>query len=192
MTALQNRCAYLTCIAAVLALAGCGSMGKVEQGRVIAYDSENKRITLIREASPPGSPGPGVLPPVTIAAPADPREMGPAPAAGGVMLLDSRHCRLVIYDRATQSFRTILYTPLDERRNIAKSPGHPVVDRTRKTITVYAAAERKLITFAASDELLAMPADTWRAGDVVRYYYKVPAQALRMMNVTQTDLSKSG
>jgi hypothetical protein len=36
-----------------------------------------------------------------------------------------------------------------------------------------------------------MPADTWRAGDVVRYYYKDPAQALRLMNVTRTDLSNA-
>jgi hypothetical protein len=48
-----------------------------------------------------------------------------------------------------------------------------------------------LITFPVSDELLAMPVETWRSGDVVRYYYKDPAHALRLMNVTQTDLYKS-
>ena len=37
-----------------------------------------------------------------------------------------------------------------------------------------------------------MPAETWRCGDVVRYYYKEPGKALRMMNVTKTDLSKAG
>jgi hypothetical protein len=67
-----------------------------------------------------------------------------------------------------------------------------VVDRAKKTITLYAAAEHTLITFAVSDDLLALPANTWRAGDVVRYYYKDPARALRLMNVTKTDLSKSG
>jgi len=66
-----------------------------------------------------------------------------------------------------------------------------VVDRVRKTITLYAAKDRTLITFGVSDDLLAMPADTWRAGDVVRYYYKDPAQALRLMNVTRTDLSNA-
>jgi hypothetical protein len=39
--------------------------------------------------------------------------------------------------------------------------------------------------------MLAMPAGTWRAGDVVRYYYKDPARALRLMNVTATDLAKA-
>jgi hypothetical protein len=173
----------LACLAASLVLAGC-HLGKVQQGRVIAYDKQTKRVTLILE--------PGILPPVTIASPTDPAEMGPAPAAGGLMLLDSKNRRIVIYNRATQSLQTIPYTPLEERRNVAKSPGPPVVDRARKTITLYSAADRALITFAASDDLLAMPADTWRAGDVVRYYYKDPTQALRLMNVTKTDLSKSG
>jgi hypothetical protein len=37
-----------------------------------------------------------------------------------------------------------------------------------------------------------MPDDTWKIGDEVRYYYKDPAQALRLMNVTRTDLNKGG
>jgi hypothetical protein len=168
-------------MAAALALAGCGPLGKVEQGRVVAYDPQTRQVTLIRD--------PGVLPPVTVQAPTNPNEMGPAPAAGGLMQLDTRNRRIVIYDRATQGLRTIQYTPLEERRNVVRSPGPPVVDRARKTITLYAAKERTLITFAASSDLLAMTAGTWRAGDVVRYYYKDPARALRMMNVTATDLS---
>jgi len=66
-----------------------------------------------------------------------------------------------------------------------------LVDRVRKTITLYVPKDRSVITFAASDDLLAMPAGTWRAGDVVRYYYKDPGQALRLMNVTKTDLTKA-
>ena len=170
-------------IAAALTLTGCGPLGKVEQGRVVAYDPQTRQVTLIRE--------PGLLPPVTIAAPADPNEMGPPPAAGGLLLLDAKNRRIVIYDCATQSFRTIQYTPLEERHSVAKSPGPPVVDRARKTITLYAAKDRALITFAASADLLAMPAATWRTGDVVRYYYKDPARALRLVNVTKTDLSKA-
>jgi len=192
MAPLKQTRVRLTCIGGALLLAGCGNLGKVEQGRVIAYDRQTKRVTLIREADPAVPFTPGVLPPVTIAAPVDPSEMGPAPAAGGLMGLDYKNRRIIIYDRTARSFRTIPYTPLAEHREVARPPGLPVVDRARKTITFYAAAQHALITFAASDELLAMPADTWRAGDIVRYYYKDPAQALRLMNVTKTDLSKSG
>ena len=73
-----------------------------------------------------------------------------------------------------------------------EAPAGPPVDRAKKTVTVYSAEQHLLVTFAASDDLLALPDDTWRAGDVVRYYYKEPGQALRFMNVTKTDLSKSG
>jgi hypothetical protein len=181
----------LICIAAALVLAGCGDLGRVQQGRVIAYDAQTKQVTLIQEPPAADRSSYGVLPPVTIQSPADPNEMGPAPAAGGLMRLDTKNRRIVIYDRAQQAFRTIPYTPLVERRNVAKSPGPPVVDRKAKTITLYGSRDRTVITFAATDDLLAMPADTWRGGDVVRYYYKDPARALRLMNVTKTDLSKA-
>jgi len=187
-----KRNGALAGIGGALLLAACGELGKVEQGRVIAYDPQTKRVTLIREPSPPDPSSPGILPPVTIESPADPNETGPVPTAGGLMRLDYKSHRLVIYNRATQSFHTITYTPLEERRDVAKGSHAPVVDRARKTITIYAPSQHARITFAASDEFLAMPADTWQAGDVVRYYYKNPGQALRLMNVTKTDLSKSG
>jgi hypothetical protein len=190
-TTFKMRTAALACAAAALAMAGCGKQGQVVQGRVITYDPQARQLTLIREPAGPAGSSPGILPPVTISTPEDPDEMGPAPAAGGLMLLDSKNRRIVIYDRAAQSFRSVAYTPLEERYNVTKSPGRPALDRVRKTITIYSAKDRSLITFAASDDLLAMPADTWRAGDVVRYYYKDPARALRLMNVTKTDLSKS-
>jgi hypothetical protein len=190
--ALRHSNAILTCLIGALILTGCGANGRVEQGRVVAYDPQTNRLTLILEAIPERSASPGMLPPVTITTPADPTEIGPLPTAGGLLRLDYQNHRIVIYDRATQSFKTISYTPVKERLHVGKAPGPPAVDRSRKTITVYAAAEHALITFAASDELLAMPADTWRAGDIVRYYYKDSGHALRLMNVTKTDLSKSG
>jgi hypothetical protein len=187
----MTRSIALASMAAALLLTGCGPLGKVEQGRVIAYDAQTRQVTLIPEA--PGGPrsGPGTLPPVTVEAPLDPNEMGPAPAAGGLMLLNSNKALIVVYDGAAQAFRTIQYTLVAERHNVAKSPGPPVVDRAKKTITIYSAKDRALITFAASADLLAMPTGTWRSGDVVRYYYKTPGQALRLMNVTATDLSKA-
>ena len=166
--------ALVNLLGIALVLAGCGRPGYVEQGRVIAYNPQTRQITLVREGVKPGA---GILPPVTIEAPADPEEMGPSPQAGGLLLLDTRRRRIVVYDRASQSLRTIQYTP--------------VAARGKKTVTVYSPKEHVSITFPVSDDLLAMPADTWRAGDVVRYYYKVPGHALRLMNVTRTDLSKS-
>jgi hypothetical protein len=86
------------------------------------------------------------------------------------MGLDYAHRHIVIYDSAAQSFRTIPYTPLEERRDVGKNPGLPAIDRVNRTNTIYAAAEHGLLKFAASDDLPALPASTWRTGDVVRYY----------------------
>jgi hypothetical protein len=184
MTTRTTWIAALAAIAALFAASGCEVSGKVEQGRVIAYDKKADLVTLI--------PEPGVLPPVTVKTPADPDEMGPVPAAGKLMRVDSKARQIVIYETASHGFRTISYTPIAQRSNVMKAPKTPAVDRAKKTITVYSPEQHVLVTFAGSEELLAMPDDTWRSGDVVRYYYKEPVQALRMMNVTRTDLSKSG
>jgi len=195
MAAIKSKLRWPTAAAAcaaALAAAGCGGLGQVEQGRVIAYNPQARRVTLIREARDPAAPSPGLLPPVTVRTPADPDEMGPAPAAGRLMQIDSNHHQLVIFDTDRADFRTMRYSAIEERRNVDRDPGTPQIDRARKTITIYSAGTRTLITLAADDAMLAMPADTWRCGDVVRYYYKDPAQAMRLMNVTQTDLSKSG
>ncbi|MGO4882259.1 MAG: DUF4881 domain-containing protein [Bryobacteraceae bacterium] len=181
---------FVLIVAAAVALTSCGRLGYTAQGRVIAYDRQTRRMTVIQESPVPSTATPGILPAVTIVAPVDPAEMGPAPVAGGLMLVDAKKHRLVVYDRDTQSFRTIQYAPLEERR-ISNIPAAPIVDRVHQTITVYSRKDRLAITFRAASDLLALPAGTWQSGDVVRYYYKDPSQALRLMNVTQTDLSRS-
>jgi hypothetical protein len=179
--------------AAVLSLAGCGSLGSVEQGRVVAYNRNTGQVTLIRDSSGPRTAKPAydALPPISVKSPQDPEEMGPAPQAGKLMRVDLKNREIVIFDDAANRFRTIRYTPLGERHNVAKGASLPVVDKAKQSITIYCAAERTALTFAASGELLAMPADTWKTGDEVRYYFKDPTQALRMMNLTRTDLDKS-
>lgn len=185
---------WVAALAALVALAasGCDVSGKVEQGRVVAYDRKAQIATLIPESLAPGGSSPGVLPPVTIKLPDDPDQRGPAPSPGRLMRIDTKaHC-LTVFEAASQSFRIIPYTPIAEQHRVAKAPASPAVDRVRKTITVFSPEQHVLVTFAASDDLLALPADTWKSGDVVRYYYRTPEQAWRFMNVTRTDLAKSG
>jgi len=191
MNKLQIRIAAFAVLALALVCSGCHVSGKVEQGRVIAYDRNAERVTLIPESRTANQPDPGVLPPVTVQTPSDPQEMGPAPVAGKLMMLDLKNRRLVVFDAATQGFRTFQYAPVEERRNVTKAPASPSVDRDHKTITIYSRANRTTVTIAASDEMLALPDDAWKFGDVVRYYYKDPARAVRFMNVTRTDLSSS-
>lgn len=180
--------AALTAIVLLLSASGCAVTGKVEQGRVIAYDKKTATVTLIPESL--SEPVPGVLPPISVKTPVDPDEMGPAPVPGKLMKLDRKLRRFVVYDAAAQSFRTIEYTPITEQK-ATKAP-KSLVDRVKKTITIYSKDQQIAITFEGTDELLAMPDDTWRSGDIVRYFYEDPSQALRLMNVTRTDLTKSG
>ena len=51
-------------------------------------------------------------------------------------------------------------------------------------------AKELLVTFSVPEEYLALPANTWEAGDEVRIYYKEPGKAARFMNITKTDIFK--
>jgi len=184
---------------ALLLPAGCGRFGQVDQGRVVDYDRGNGLVTLIRDSNYRAADRPrfDVLPPVVVRIPRNPEEMGPEPAAGKLLAVDSSRREIVTYDAGGRRFRTISYVPLAESRNIR--PGEPrlrqhlpLVSREKKTITLYEPRQRLLLTLAASEEHLSLSEDTWKAGDEIRYYYKEPGQALRMMNITQTDIRNAG
>jgi len=182
----------------LLALAGCAKFGQVTQGRVIDYDAGKGTVTLIQDSNymQPGNPRFDVLPPVTVRVPLNRAEMGPAPEAGKMLALDVASRRVVIFDSAAQALRTIEFAPVAQVEKVAAEDPRaardkfPRVDRMNKTVTVYSAAEKRLVTFAVPDPYLNLPDDTWKMGDEVRYYYKDPGQALRMMNITRTDLTK--
>ena len=136
----------------------------------------------------------GVLPPVTIQVPEDRSQMGQAPTAGRLMSVDSQDRKVVVFDSATQSFKIIAFDMVEQRDGVfaddpaVKGAKFPRIDRDRKTITVYWPEQRQLVTFAVPDEYFGLPADTWAVGDEVRYYYKDPHKALRLMNVTTTGI----
>jgi len=182
-------------VLSLVVLLSCGGLGKVSQGRVIEYDPEKGLITLIQDSNymDPSDPKYDILPPVTIRIPEDPKEMGPAPEAGGLMLLDRENKRVVIFDPVARDLKTVHYTLVEEHGNVFQDDARvnevalPAIDRENKTITVYAPRRRELVTFSVADEYLALPYDTWKSGDEVRYYYKDPGQALRLMNVTKMD-----
>jgi hypothetical protein len=176
---------------------GCGPFGKVEQGRVIHYDRDKGVLTLILDSNykQPGKPRYDVLPPVTVKIPVDPSAMGPAPQAGKLVDLDRPDRKLVVFDPATQSLKTVQYTLIEERVRVARNNPRvagmrfPIVDPAKQTITIYLPEQQVLMTFSVPPEDFARPADTWVLGDEVRYYFKDPGQALRLMNVTKTEVT---
>lgn len=180
----------------VLLLMGC-QFGEVNQGRVIEYEQETGKITYIRDSNymDPNNPQYDLLPPVTIKIPENPKEMGPEPAAGKRMTLDYQNKKIVIFDTENQDFLTINYTLIEQHDNVFRDDprvaekSFPHVDRNKRTITVYSVRQNELVTFSVPDKYFNLPDDTWKAGDEIRYYYKEPDQALRLMNVTKTDIS---
>lgn len=176
---------------------GCGEMGKVDQGRVIEYDKAKGIVTLIQDKkADPGAPDYSTLPPHTYTIPADPREMGPEPKPGKRMKLDVDKREIVIFDPATQNFKTIKFDLVDKKEGVAKDDPlvagktFPIIDKEKRTISVYSGRQKLLVVFSVPEEYFALPPDTWEAGDEVRIYYKEPGKALRLMNITRTDIFK--
>ena len=180
-----------------LALAlGCGEMGKVEQCRVIAFDSNKETVTFIvdtkHDAANPDYSGA----PLTFALPKEKMDRGEDPKAGMRMKLDTKTKEITIYDPATKGLKKISYTLIDQKEGVAKDDPlvagkkFPMVDRTKKAITIYSGRQKILSTFSVPDEYLSLPDNTWEAGDEVRVYFKEPGKALRFQNITKTDIFK--
>ena len=190
--------ALVACLAATLVLGGlgCGEMGKVDQGRVIAFDKDKATVTFIVDVNhDPANPDYSGAS-LTFALPKDPMERGEDPKAGKRMKLDAKTREIVIYDTGTQSMKKITYTLIDQKEKVAKDDPlvkgkkFPLVEKDKKAITIYSARQKLLTTFSLPEEYFALPDDTWEAGDEVRIYYKQPGKALRFMNITRTDICK--
>jgi hypothetical protein len=184
-------------------LSGCGEYGKVDQGRVIKLDKDKKTVTLIRDMkAEPASPDYSHLPPMVYELPTNPEEMGPEPKAGGRMKLDTKNRQITIFDPASQNFKTINYTLIDEKDNVAKEDPavfdtatgkpkkFPAVDKEKKTISIYSGRQKIFVTFSLPDEYFQLPESIWDAGDEVRIYYKQEGKAIRFMNISKTDIFK--
>ena len=181
----------------------CGKLGNVDQGRVIEFDNEKGVVTLIRDfKADPMKPDYTHLPPYIYEMPKDPSEIGALPKAGKRMKLDTEKKQIVIFDTATQNFKTIDYILISQTEKISgddpqvydqagdKPKIFPMIDREKKSITVYSKRQKILTTFSLPDEYFALPDDTWDSGDEVRIYYKEEGKAKRFMNLSKTDIFK--
>jgi len=187
----------------VVLLMGCSDPGKVDQGRVIKFDKEARTITMIRDkANDAQNPDYTYLPPVTYALPTNIAEMGPEPKAGGRMKIDNKKNQITIFDPATQNFKTIDFVMVDFKENIDKNhplvydkeadkaKKFPVVDKEKKTVTIYSGRQKTLSVIQLPEEYFSMPDSTWDAGDEARVYYKEEGKSLRFMNVSKTNIFK--
>jgi hypothetical protein len=178
-------------------LIGCGELGQVDQGRVVAYDKDKKQVTIIQDKkAEPGKPDYNTLPPHVYAMPADPAEIGSEPKPGKRMNLDTKTNTITIFDASAKEFKKIPITVLDEKKDVSRDnplvqdQKFPLVDKDKKKITVYSGRQKILLTFTVPEENFNLPDDSWEAGDEVRIYYHKPGVAQRFMNISKTDIFK--
>jgi len=206
MTGKRTWMSLLAGLMLALLLAGCSADGKVDQGRVVKFDKDAKPlpvVTMIRDkANDTQNPDYTYLPPITYSVPADPMEMGADPKAGGRMKFDPKKNQITIFDPNTQNFKTIDFTMVSLQDNIAKdnplvfdkeagkAKKFPVVDKDKKTITIYSGRLKQYAVISLPEEYFAYPEAVWDSGDEVRVYYKEEGKAARLMNITRTDIFK--
>ncbi len=178
-------------------LLGCGELGKVDQGRVIAFDKAKGTVTLIQDKkAEPGKPDYNTLPPHTYAVPTDSSEMGPEPKAGYRMKLDLDKMIITIYDPESKEFKDVSIKVQKKETGIAKDDPLvagkklPAVDKEKKSLTIYSGRQKLYAVVTLPEEYLDRPAEIWDAGDEVRIYYKEPGKAARLMNISKTDIFK--
>lgn len=182
---------------------GCEEYGKVDQGRVIAFDKEKATVTVIEDKNmEPSNPDYSILPPHTYTLPTEPIDRGADPKVGLRMKLDVEKKIIKIFNPNTQALEELPITIVDEQKNIAKdhplvfdkdknaAKKFPLVDQDKKTITIYSGRQKLLVTFSVPEEYFGMPEYTWEAGDEVRIYWKEKGKALRFMNISKTDIFK--
>ena len=191
--------ALVASLAATLVLGGfgCGEQGKVDQGRVIAFDKDKETVTIINDVKHDAANPDYSGAPVTFCAAQGPGGAGRRPQTrpaheAGHQDPGNRHLRMP----AAKAMKKITYTLIDQKENVGKNSPlvedkkFPIVDKDKKAITVYSGRQKLLTTFSVPDEYFALPDDTWEAGDEVRIYYKEPGKAARFMNITKTDIFK--
>jgi len=176
---------------------GCGEGGKVVQGRVISKDKEKKSVDLILDVKHEvGKPVYDQLPPVTYEFPQNPAEMGPEPKAGKLMGVNPDKKEIVIFDDSAKNFKAISYDPIEVVKGVGlrdprvANKKFPIIDRDKKSITVYDKRNRLLTSFSLGEEYFKLPDETFGFGDEVRIYAKVPGKSARLMNISETDIYK--
>lgn len=182
---------------------GCDEYGKVDQGRVIAFDKDKQTVTVIEDKNMDSqNPDYAILPPHTYTMPSDPAERGADPKVGLRMKIDAEAKIIKIFNPNTQLIEDLPITIVDAQKDIAKdhplvfdkdakaAKKFPVVDNAKKTITIYSGRQKLLVTFSVPEEYFNFPEYTWDAGDEVRIYWKEKGKAIRFMNISKTDIFK--
>ena len=181
-------------VALSFALAACDFDGGVEQGRTVGYDADANTVTVVVDTTldqhNPHYSG-GVH---TFKLPTDPRDMGPAPVAGGRLMLEIDKGMMLYFDPQDQKVKElpVQFTNVEKGVSAKAVAGKkfPVIDREACTVTVYSPRLQALVTFKVPEDAIDLPPYVWTAGDEARIAFRKEnkAQAIRFMNVSKTSI----
>jgi hypothetical protein len=188
-----------------LMLAGCGDYGKVEQGRVVAFDKEKSTVTFSADSNiaHKKQPAYNVLPPRVYTLPTDPVERGADPTPGMRLNLDVDKKIIAMFNPQTKLIENLPFEVVADTKDVdvrrqhplvwdaatKKAKKFPVIDAANKTVEIYSGRQKRLTTLKLSEaDFSKYKEGDWGSGDDVRIYYKEPGKALRFMNITKTNL----
>lgn len=183
-------------LALSFALAACDFDGGVEQGRCVAFDPDAKTVTLVVDTTL-DQHNPHYSGKVdTFTLPTEARDMGPAPAAGGLLMLELDKNMVLYYDQATKSIKEMPVEYLEVEKGVTaksakiKGKTFPIINKEKGTVTVYSPRLESLVTFKVPEEAINAPAFDWTLGDEVRIAFRNEKrnQAIRLMNVSKTSI----
>ena len=127
-------------------------------------------------------------------------EIGFLPKAGLRLKLDTKNNEIVIFDEATQKIKTIKYTVVSKKENIAQNnplvnengnlKKFPVIDREKNIFTIYSERQRILTTFTLPSEYFSLPDYTWADGDYVLIHYKQDGKTRRVTKIVKIPYTK--
>lgn len=177
-----------------LGLAACDFDGGVEQGRCVAFDADNKQLTVVVDTTL-DQLNPHYNGKVdTFKLPLEARDMGPAPVAGDLLMVELDKNMVMIYDPATRKLREIPVEFTNVEKDVtSRSPklkGKDFPILSDGSVTIYSPRLESIITFKLPPDALDLPRETWTLGDEVRIAFRNEKrdQAIRIMNVTKTNI----
>jgi hypothetical protein len=183
----------------ILPSLGLKEKENVDQGRVIQFDKGKGIVKVVLNKNADHlSPEYNSLPPMTYTLPAASQAIGFIPKVGLRLNLDTKHKEIVVFDEANQKIKTLIYTLIDQKENIAKNnplilengdlKKFPLIDREKNLITIYSERQRILTTFTLPAEYFSLPDYTWEAGNEVLIHYKEDGKTRRVTKIAKIGL----
>ena len=164
-------------------------------GRVVAYDKDSKKITLIEDKlgwTNPARPEFTVLPAKEFILQEDPGLM--APKVGGRLRIDLEKKEIIIYNPATKNIETFAVEIMDRKDTISpdddmvKGKTFPVVNKEKSEITIYSPRQKNVSTIKVPAKYmnLNLPAHVWDNANDVKITYNEPGKATGFVNITKS------